>query len=651
MTQSILVVLALFLKIINGTLILGCLENATEVTIPNNASINRTVYGDKTTQQLKPASSASVAAAKTGVESLFTHLNGTGNDTVAEDDDLSSSFLSFEEWKQKKVFTDEQQQQQQVKDYVGLAGSSHRVDPESEYSLGEENEIDLDLFTHGGPDATEKPSNRFNFASLDCAATVVKTNSEAKSASSILLENKETYLLNQCNSKENYIIIELCEDILIDSIVLGNYEFFSSIFKDINFYVSDRYPQSNWQLIGDFQGKNERNIQLFKVENPLIWAKYLKIEIKSHYGNEFYCPVSIVRVHGRTMMEEYKLKESDEKKKSKLVKPEKPPAPVSESPAPLSAESQTAQTTAPAKVEANKTTVQAVEPSTTARIEKCVENGFEKFLLELRRNESCEAIGLQTLVPKIKPAGPSKREPVTQESIYKNIMNRISLLEANASLSLLYIEEQSKILTEAFSKLEKKHNLKFSMLASAVNNTLQAQIHDFQSLFRDIADESSNQVEAQRHEIQETWHQIEARVGLLTDEIQFQKKIVVLLFTIIACLVGYVIYTRDAYIEGEYTDMYETALEEKDFMYSQDSIEQESLVGDQSPQFNLQATGFERSPLMKRRLKLKISNKFGRSTSTLFLNSHRKNKSSISSSILSDKPPSLITPEHSDTEQ
>ena len=39
---------------------------------------------------------------------------------------------------------------------------------------------------------------------------------------------------------------------------------------------------------------------------PLIWARYSKIEIASHYGNEFYCPNSLVRVHGKTMMEEFK---------------------------------------------------------------------------------------------------------------------------------------------------------------------------------------------------------------------------------------------------------------------------------------------------------------------------------------------------------
>jgi hypothetical protein len=35
-------------------------------------------------------------------------------------------------------------------------------------------------------------------------------------------------------------------------------------------------------------------------------GRYLRIEFLAHYGNEFYCPVTLLRVHGTTMMEEYK---------------------------------------------------------------------------------------------------------------------------------------------------------------------------------------------------------------------------------------------------------------------------------------------------------------------------------------------------------
>ena len=60
------------------------------------------------------------------------------------------------------------------------------------------------------------------------------------------------------------------------------------------------------ERVRQFTASNIRDVQTFKIENPLIWARYLKLEILSHYGNEFYCPISIVRVHGKTMMDEFK---------------------------------------------------------------------------------------------------------------------------------------------------------------------------------------------------------------------------------------------------------------------------------------------------------------------------------------------------------
>ncbi|KAI5299018.1 hypothetical protein KEM55_002669, partial [Ascosphaera atra] len=149
---------------------------------------------------------------------------------------------------------------------------------------------------------------RSNYASFDCAATVLKTNPECSGASAVLIENKDTYMLNKCSAKDKFVILELCDDILIDTIVLANYEFFSSRFRTFRVSVSDRYPPKSgeWKELGTFEALNTRDTQAFPVENPLIWARYVKIEFLTHYGNEFYCPLSLIRVHGTTMMEEFK---------------------------------------------------------------------------------------------------------------------------------------------------------------------------------------------------------------------------------------------------------------------------------------------------------------------------------------------------------
>lgn len=45
------------------------------------------------------------------------------------------------------------------------------------------------------------------------------------------------------------------------------------------------------------------------METGLDWYQYIKIEFLSHYGNEYYCPLSLLRVHGNPMMEYWTLYE------------------------------------------------------------------------------------------------------------------------------------------------------------------------------------------------------------------------------------------------------------------------------------------------------------------------------------------------------
>ena len=210
-------------------------------------------------------------------------------------------------------------------------------------ALGEDGEIDIDFsgFVPGGPDqiTLEKSQplaessdeentpkvkkrnkdagttckERFNYASFDCAANLLKFNKGAKNPNAVLLENKDSYMLNQCALQDKHIILELCEYILIDTVVLANFEFFSSTFREFRVSVSDKWPvkPDRWKVLGTYEAHNTRQIQAFLVENPLIWARYVRIEFLTHYGNEYYCPLSLPRVHGITMMEEWNPETTD----------------------------------------------------------------------------------------------------------------------------------------------------------------------------------------------------------------------------------------------------------------------------------------------------------------------------------------------------
>uniref|UniRef100_A0A9L0RGF7 SUN domain-containing ossification factor n=1 Tax=Equus caballus TaxID=9796 RepID=A0A9L0RGF7_HORSE len=158
--------------------------------------------------------------------------------------------------------------------------------------------------SNGGLHATKKvQKNRNNYASVECGAKILAANPEAKSTSAILIENMDLYMLNPCSTKI-WFVIELCEPIQVKQLDIANYELFSSTPKDFLVSISDRYPTNKWIKLGTFHGRDERNVQSFPLDEQM-YAKYVKVELISHFGSEHFCPLSLIRVFGTSMVEEY----------------------------------------------------------------------------------------------------------------------------------------------------------------------------------------------------------------------------------------------------------------------------------------------------------------------------------------------------------
>ena len=291
------------------------------------------------------ASSFPISAAQTDVPPQS--VTDSEQDSDADPFSDKGNFLSFEEWKMQML-----EKSGQSPDHIGIErkgmDSGQRRRPgdinNALDTLGDDSEIELDFSGFVNADNAPRPltvkqeeqdartgareedgaksnnrlerkskdagttcKERFNYASFDCAATVLKTNPESKGSTSVLVENKDSYMLNPCKVKNKFFIVELCNDILIDTVVLANFEFFSSTFRTFRVSVADRYPvkADKWRELGTFEARNTRAIQPFLVENGLIFARYLRFEFLTHYGVEYYCPISLLRVHGKTMMDDF----------------------------------------------------------------------------------------------------------------------------------------------------------------------------------------------------------------------------------------------------------------------------------------------------------------------------------------------------------
>ena len=100
---------------------------------------------------------------------------------------------------------------------------------------------------------------------FDCGAVIRSASRGASSTTAILKGNKDQYMLTTCEEPNKFVVVELCEEILVETVELANFEFFSSTVETFRVLVSNRYPpKTDWTLIGTFRAENNRLPQVLK---------------------------------------------------------------------------------------------------------------------------------------------------------------------------------------------------------------------------------------------------------------------------------------------------------------------------------------------------------------------------------------------------
>ncbi|KAK8223633.1 UNC-like C-terminal-domain-containing protein [Phyllosticta capitalensis] len=573
-------------------------------SVANNESHSAPNATPRTQDGAQVGSASNTASTAAAAEKTPSQAPSPGFEPEVEADSAldTANFLSFEEWK-KQNLAKAGQSPDSVGQGRGAAGSQNRkhrpVNLNSELDfLGEDAEIELDFGGFGankagqdtdvssgleakavGADGTAKETckERFNYASFDCAATVLKTNPQCKSSSSLLVENKDSYMLNECAADNKFVIVELCDDILVDTVVLANFEFFSSMFRTFRVSVSDRYPVKldRWKELGVFEARNSRDIQAFLVENPLIWARYLRIEFLSHYGNEFYCPVSLLRVHGTTMMEEFHDPEEIMESEGEAIKA----IPSSLQASPPSQTPLTGDANAPAQSEQSGNTTGSTGTSTpghknhssnesagqtmshgikeggyVTKDSTDIAHGFEDTTSSTASDATQVSVVASTSSDGTSPntgetarqtaTQPQNAAPTTQESFFKSIHKRLQMLESNSTLSLQYIEDQSRILRDAFAKVEKRQLGKTEKFLDHLNITVMAELREFRQQYDQLWQSTVIELENRREQHQREMLAISTRLTLLADELLFQKRMAVVQSTLILLCLGLVLFVR-----------------------------------------------------------------------------------------------------------
>ena len=670
----------------------------------------------------------------------------------AQEELATSSFMSFEEWKAMML----QKSGQDPTDLKGRKQREHRTDRDPGMgngdldSLGDDGEISLDFDAlsdkvteltasqpsgSSPPDGVESPEEqvfyddgktqyyrskdagktckeRFSYASFDAGATVLKTSKDAKNAKAILVENKDSYMLLECHTKNKFVIVELSDDILIDTVVLSNFEFFSSMIRKFKVSVSARYPVKldKWVDLGTFEARNSRDIQPFLVEHPQIYTKYLRIEFLSHYGNEYYCPVSLLRVHGTRMLDAWKESEGDDVEETidgpaletaantsqatepttessqpsnvtdqgsqhmqfdveMGLSPWSPPFqfdpsretcatgspttthPTSESPSPADGETLTPSTTTQPPAADQSPTSQADGSSSQAAAETSSPMGAASTVVppppstsspstkvDTDNNNTASNVSVAQPPTKTNTTDPTAQthhstsknktststsqssSPTVQESFFKTVTKRLQFLESNTSLSLQYIEDQSRFLQEALKKMEKRQISRVDTFLGTLNATVLTELRNVRTQYDQIWQSTVIALESQREQSQREIVALSSRLSLLADEVVFQKRMAILQSVLLLSCLILVIFSRGYVGSNLELALHQQQLQQQQQRrhYRQGSNHEEPLSPSPTPSPRIHSGGYSMrsAPAVDKTLPLTPSSAYARSRGT-----------------------------------
>lgn len=287
------------------------------------------------TQENASCIASAIAKSKATLEEKLKDLK----ESLAQDGVIPDDFMTFEAWKagqlQIKRTTEEEKRVELDSDSSerlsgAEAGSEARAlsldtspDPSADkvekHSLDTDRPLDTVDTVASSKKATAPQKSpplaphRYNYASPDCSARVHSASPQSQHASAVLHKSKDRYMLTPCSAKEHWVIIELCDDIRIEAVEIGMFEFFSGIVKEMRVSIggaddedAEEEDKSAWQEVGSFVGRNSRGTQLFTLDYPTSFQRFIRLDFPSHYGNEYYCPISSIKVYGMNQMEAFK---------------------------------------------------------------------------------------------------------------------------------------------------------------------------------------------------------------------------------------------------------------------------------------------------------------------------------------------------------
>jgi len=289
----------------------------------------------------------------------------------------------------------------------------------------------------------------FNFASFDAGAVVIESPKTAQDPSAILKPSRNIYMLLDCALEKSFTI-QLSEDAVVTAVTIANFEHYSSNFENLTFEGSQMYPANQWTMLSQYTAENSRKEHMIILEKK-VHVRYVRINITTHHGNEYYCPVTRIQVFGKKIIEDFKeafrktVKESSGVKKAiedDVLEPVDNPPKVRD----------------------------YSEPAE----DYSIEGQFVKEVMNITMIKPSNEENLQEMDKGVD----IEDEHIEEENIFTMLAKRVTNLETNSAINSAYITKTLEVRIQELKSMKDETDLKLRELESKISDAHPEHIAD-----------------------------------------------------------------------------------------------------------------------------------------------------------------------------
>ncbi|PHH84306.1 hypothetical protein CDD83_2174 [Cordyceps sp. RAO-2017] len=131
-----------------------------------------------------------------------------------------------------------------------------------------------------------------------------------------------------------------------------------------------------------------------------------------------------------------------------------------------------------------------------------------------------------------------------QEGFFNAISKRLQQVESNLTLSLRYVEEQSRHLQDALRRGKLKQESEVTFFLDGINRTVLSELHGMREQYNEIWQSTVLALESQADRSERDMMALSTRLNLLADEVVFQKRMAIAQAIILLSCLFLVIFSR-----------------------------------------------------------------------------------------------------------